>query len=225
MAHSTQKSSPLSIDSKGHCRVCGTKTTLLCSRCHTACYCSREHIVEDWRRHKAECQAISTLAEAQTEKPEKPGSTTEVLDAILFAVNEQKPRMIKVQVDTMPGDEYDMPWKKLRAEPWFSKTPLAADTSRIGTSVRSLLVGRQWSNGPPLEHGLSLCIRYDENFLINKSKNNRCIQHLTNGKALHPWAGNFYVVRTDGFQEHNYFSANMAEDLPALKKYFETYGR
>lgn len=165
---------------------------------------------------------IAALTEAQAEMPKEP---TEVVDAILFAVDEQKPRMIKVQVDTMPGDEYDGPWKKLRAEPWFSDTPLAADTSRIGASVRSLLVGLQWANGPPLEHGLSLCIRYDENFLINKSKKNRCIQRLTNGKALHPWAGNFYVVRTDGHQEHNYFSANIAEDLPALKNYFESYGR
>ncbi|KIK51632.1 hypothetical protein GYMLUDRAFT_181189, partial [Collybiopsis luxurians FD-317 M1] len=186
-----------------------------CSGCHTAYYYSREHIVEDWQRHKAECQAVSS-AKIGPAPSRRLSSDTEEADAILFAIDEEKPRMIKVQVHTMPGDEYEpWAWKKLERKPWFSER----------SCVRSLLVGTQWANGPTLSHGMFLCIRYDEEFFINGSKPNKYIQRFTNGQAFHPWAGNFYVVRTDSTQEHKYFSASIVEDLPALKNYFIQYGK
>ena len=41
------------------CAVCGAFTQLMCAKCKKVAYCSREHQVGAWPRHKRECRALS----------------------------------------------------------------------------------------------------------------------------------------------------------------------
>ncbi len=92
-------------------------------------------------------------------------------DAILFGVNEIKPRAIKLPWSYGPVDE-DEPrvWQLLEREPWLGGKDCCPYLFYIGTS-----------NGPSPHRILTLY--YDENFLINGSPINRCIQNITKSRA------------------------------------------
>ncbi|CAG9836343.1 unnamed protein product [Diabrotica balteata] len=41
------------------CAVCGLKENLLrCSRCKVSCYCSKDHQLQDWKKHKPICKRL-----------------------------------------------------------------------------------------------------------------------------------------------------------------------
>lgn len=44
------------VETKPCCMVCGKESSLRCSNCGEAVYCSREHQKEDWSAHKPTCQ-------------------------------------------------------------------------------------------------------------------------------------------------------------------------
>ena len=156
---------------------------------------------QDWKSHKEYCLKIKAA-----------GDNT--FDAILFAVNETKPRLIKIPWDLIPGDEDDpTPWQKLDNSIWFKKP---------NSFVRTIYVHCWGINGPRLQH--SLCFDYDDNSLINGLPLNRCVESVTRGKAGHPWCGNLLVLRMGGSYDF-YKSVDMEEDLKPLVTYLEEYGK
>ncbi len=86
-------------------------------------------------------------------------------------------------------------------------------------SPRQLCWQKFGIDGPPLRH--TLAVWYDDNFMINGSRINRCIQRITAGKAQHPWAGNVLALRVKGPTLDRYSDAVMEEDLAPLVRYFE----
>ena len=69
------------------CRFCGilstkTQSLKLCARCKTACYCSKEHQVSDWKEHKKQCR--------KQEAPEKPVDQHNACDGTPLTVVEIK---------------------------------------------------------------------------------------------------------------------------------------
>ncbi|KAK0200547.1 hypothetical protein DFS33DRAFT_165656 [Desarmillaria ectypa] len=145
-----------------------------CAKCTSVYYCSKTHIAHDWPTHKAYCRRVRAAG-------------TNTFDAILFGVNENKPRVIKLPWSYGPVDE-DEPgrWQRLEREPWFGGEDCCAYTS----------VQTFGANGPSL--GRTLAVYYDKNFLMNGSPINCCIQSVTKGKAEHPWAGNVLALRSRG---------------------------
>lgn len=50
------------------CRVCEEYTILMCSRCMTVAYCSKEHQIKDWKDgHHEECFHIQTVNSCKKE--------------------------------------------------------------------------------------------------------------------------------------------------------------
>ncbi|KAF9453326.1 hypothetical protein P691DRAFT_649844, partial [Macrolepiota fuliginosa MF-IS2] len=71
--------------------------------------------------------------------------------------------------------------------------------------------------------GQYLHMIYDDEFMINGSALNRCIQQFTGGRTKHQWGGNVMAVRADHMCEHQFWDAKLEEDLPALMYHFLTY--
>ncbi|KAF8803268.1 hypothetical protein BYT27DRAFT_7145292 [Phlegmacium glaucopus] len=185
------------------CLVCGTPTTKLCSSCKSASYCDKEHQKKDWRSHKEYCLKVKAA-----------GANT--FDAILFAVNETKPRLVKIPWELVLGDEYEPgQYQKLDTDIWFKHTNKA---------VKALYFDRWGINGPELGRGL--CFQYDDNFSMNRLPLNRCVVNVTEGRAGHQWCGNILALRMKSLHSYDYYkNVNMQEDLKPLVKYFEEYNK
>ncbi|KAK0204445.1 hypothetical protein DFS33DRAFT_1320171 [Desarmillaria ectypa] len=185
------------------CLVCDTPTSTRCARCKSVHYCSKAHIAQDWIAHKAYCKRVSAAG-------------TNTFDAILFGVNETKPRLIKLpwSYGAVDEDEVAGSWQDLDDKLWFNSKD---------RFVRTMYVQRFGMNGPPL--GRTLAVLYDDNSLINGSLINRCIQHVTRGNAVHPWAGNLLALRAQGMPSDWYNDAVMEEDLAPVIQYLEDYGK
>jgi len=188
------------------CLVCGSPTTKWCAGCKNASYCDTDHQKKDWRSHKEYCLKVKAA-----------GANT--FDAILFAVNETKPRLVKIPWKLFPGNgEERTPYQELDTDIWFK---------HADNSVRELTFNRWGINGPAL--GRRLCFIYDDDFLINGSPSNRCIVDSTGGRASHQWCGNILGLRMESplpYGPHSYgFYANvdMQEDLKPFVTYFEEY--
>lgn len=182
-----------------NCLVCASPTTQLCSGCKSVSYCSEAHQKKDWKAHKEYCTKIK--------------EADNTFDAILFAENETYPRLIKVPWMLQPGDEYDGPMHKLDHSIWFK---------RPHSAVRPQYVPRWGLLGEELEH--PLCFLFDDNFEVNKSPMNLCVQAVTGGRAGHRWCGNMLALRM-GDSYDLFESADMEEDMKPLVKYFEEYGK
>ncbi|KAK0470212.1 uncharacterized protein EV420DRAFT_1258514 [Desarmillaria tabescens] len=181
------------------CVVCNTPTNTRCARCKSVYYCSKAHIAQDWPVHKVFCKRISEAG-------------TNPFDAILFGVNE---RLIKLPWTWGPLEEgVGRSWQNLDDGPWFKGRD---------SFIRTLYVQKFGANGPSL--GRTLAILYDDNFLVNGSSINRCIQSVVRGDSVHPWAGNILALRAQGMPSDWYNNAVMEEDLAPLIRYFEDYGK
>jgi len=157
--------------------------------------------LQNWKSHKEYCLKVKAA-----------GANT--FDAILFAMNETNPRLIKIPWELIPADESEpTSYQKLDKDIWFKQ----ADTA-----CRPNYVQRLGKNGPKLEH--SLCIWYDDNFGINGSPVNRCIDYVTGGRAGHQWCGNILALRM-GRSYDLYENVDIQEDLKPLVKFFEDYGK
>ncbi|KAK0438938.1 hypothetical protein EV421DRAFT_928234 [Armillaria borealis] len=182
------------------CLVCDVPTSTRCAGCKSACYCSKAHMAQDWPSHKTYCKTISNYG-------------TNTFNAILFGVNETKPRLIKLPWSYGPvyEDVTGERWQDLDMELWFE----GYDSFR-----RANYVWQKFGiDGPPLRH--TLAVWYDDNFMVNGSQINRCIRKITAGKAQHPWAGNILALRVKGPSLGRYSDAVMEEDLAPLVRYFE----
>ncbi|KAH9919851.1 uncharacterized protein B0H18DRAFT_844692, partial [Fomitopsis serialis] len=192
------------------CRMCGAEASTRCSRCKDEFYCCKEHIASDWKRHKRLC----IPAEGVQARPI-------TMDAILFPVDEDRPRIVKVPCEVMRDEEPDIPAfstvHRLNMEEWFD---LKGDTFVRPMDLGGGAVMRL--PGP----GYNLDIAYDDNSLVNGSPLNRCIQSLTRRMAPHSWAGNILARRSEKPLTYcmRYYNANMKEDLPRVVEFFMGYG-
>ncbi|KAN0127296.1 hypothetical protein V8E53_014900 [Lactarius tabidus] len=189
---------------KRSCLVCGTPAANWCAGCKSATYCNKEHQKQDWRSHKEYCQKVKAA-----------GANT--FDAILFAVNETKPRLVKIpwKISRVHEDGPTL-FHDLDTDIWFKHTD---------KSMRDIKFNRWGINGPGL--GRMLCFIYDDNFSINGLPLNRCIVHVTGGGAGHQWRGNILALRMKNSQPYSGFYADvdMKKDLKAFVTYFEEYGK
>ena len=166
-------------------------------------FCTYLFRSQDWRLHKEYCRKVKAA-----------GANT--FDAILFATNETKPRLVKIPWELIPGDEDEpMPYQRLDDDIWFRHPK---------KFVRSIHFNRWGINGPELGRGLIFF--YDECSFINGSSLNRCIVDVTGGRAGHQWCGNILALRMmKGHSYDFYESVDMEEDLKPFVTYFEEYGK
>ncbi|KAL1688089.1 hypothetical protein GGG16DRAFT_60703 [Schizophyllum commune] len=192
------------------CRVCGSSTSMRCSRCGIVYYCSKEHIAQDWKRHKPGCNLTSAAGPAQGE-----GGGQHILQAILLPVDGDTPRLIDVVSEKKYDEDECATWYSPKIEHFFPEM----------SAVRDVPIQRMGINGPTLEQDQCLALLHDDNSLINGSPVNRCVQRLTNGKARHRWSGNLVVLRLHprDTMATKYRSVIMNEDIGPVRRYLEDY--
>ncbi|KAK0440446.1 uncharacterized protein EV420DRAFT_1132043 [Desarmillaria tabescens] len=186
------------------CLICDAPSRSRCSQCHNVAYCSSEHQAQDWPAHKAYCKLVST-----------PGITT--YDAILFGVNETRPRMIKLPwswgadyEELEPEERYQM----LEKQPWYSERSAFVRTLFIDTF-----------GATPVKLGYTLAVQYDDHFKINGSPVNRCIQAIMGGEAAIRWAGNVMALRAEDMYVYRHGDAILEKDLAPMMEFFKDYGK
>ncbi|KAL1665309.1 hypothetical protein GGF50DRAFT_100672 [Schizophyllum commune] len=218
-------SSPTAMDegAETRCNVCNAATNLRCSRCSSVRYCSREHSVQDWKKHKPTCVALRVAAKANKTSFSKPSITATPsqpsegsFQAIMLAVNEGTPRMITMEYKwTDDFDERNRPIKvqTLQQRHHFAKV----------AHPKEYFVKNVGIKGTKLPSGRSLVILYND-LIIGDTPVNRCVKSLTNGKAPHAWADNLIVLRQRPLDRYRYYaSANLEEDIGVLRRFFEEY--
>ena len=156
--------------------------------------------MQDWWSHKEYCRKVKAA-----------GANT--FDAILFAENETKPRLVKIPWKRIPGNEDGRgSYHELDTDLWFKSTNKAVRTMHF----RQLGI----NSGPDL--GRLLRFLYDDNFSINGSPLNRCIEVATGGKAGRRWHGNILGLRMESLYSYDFYaSVNMEEDLKPFLIWFE----
>ncbi|KAJ7097535.1 hypothetical protein C8R44DRAFT_811578 [Mycena epipterygia] len=207
------------------CTVCNTPTSARCARCGTAYYCSPAHQKSDWKTHKSTCIApavpLSTVVKTRAEA-ERDGDTKFVVDAILLPWGSDTPRFVKLvcemYTDSDDDDVLGVGFKQhspdldpyLGPHNTFYK---AYDIKTFGLD-----------GGPGL--GYTLCLRWRDAAVDERSKVNRSIIKLTNGKGYHSWGGNIIAYRVDEPTSIMQRCKDAkSEDLAVLAAHFVDYGK
>ncbi|KAL0955159.1 hypothetical protein HGRIS_004068 [Hohenbuehelia grisea] len=195
------------------CTLCCRPTSMWCSRCQRAWYCSPEHLNSDWSRHRKECnpagntgsQSYGNMNMIATPPPAEPQYIT--VSAILFSPEEERPRIITVSC--RPSH---------RPSQGMCPAPLVQNHFPDGQADGIVLT--QGLNGEPLRFPLHLW--YSPTALSKASPVNRAIYHITSGAAPKPWCGTVIVLKFNGSRRQGYSDAG-SNDLPALSAYFLAY--
>jgi hypothetical protein len=149
------------------CLSCNKPGTLRCSSCSNARYCSTDCQKRDWKQHKAVCRSFSTL-------PQRP--TPEHIRAILFPVDEEKPRFVWIQGFSNWWYDYEETYGALLGNP---------DHYESGT------IEHHFKHRRPLLDNKTIKLHYNATFAIDGSPNSECIKRLNGVKQGHKWCGSF----------------------------------
>ncbi|KAF8652166.1 hypothetical protein AX16_004523 [Volvariella volvacea WC 439] len=197
------------------CTLCCRPTSMWCSRCQSAWYCSPEHLHSDWARHRKECvpptPPPATLNNGYnvnmiaTPPPAEPQYIT--VSAILFSPEEERPRIISVSC-------------RPSHKPSQGMCPIPLVQSHFPDGQTEGIVLTQGLNGEPLRFPLHLW--YSPTALQKGSPINRSIYHITSGAAAKSWCGTVVVLKFNGSRRQGYSDAG-SNDLPALSAYFLAY--
>ncbi|PPQ71892.1 hypothetical protein CVT24_006866 [Panaeolus cyanescens] len=193
------------------CAVCNRATSMWCSRCQSAWYCSPEHIHSDWPRHRRECipaqspPASYNVNMIATPPPAEPQFVN--VSAILFSPEEERPRIITVSCRPSPKSSQGM-------------CPVPMLDSYFDGNPTESIVLTQGLNGEPLRFPLHLY--FAPATLVKGNPVNRAIFHITSGAAEKPWCGPVVVLKFNGSRRQGYSDAG-SNDLPALSAYFLSY--
>lgn len=106
--------------------------------------------------------------------PSSLNSTTTSFDAVLFPVNEDRPRIVRVPCHAQPQATGPTIW-----------TPLPQE--QLGTEEITSMIITHGIGGSPLRFPLHLF--YGTNSFGDGSALNRVVQRMTAGKSTYPWAG------------------------------------
>ncbi|KAL1759603.1 hypothetical protein FB107DRAFT_204652 [Schizophyllum commune] len=203
------------------CTVCNAITNLRCSRCSSVYYCGKEHISQDWKKHKVVCAALRAASNANLAPSGVPASPSQPSDntfqAIMLHANEDAPRMITVDFEWFTEYDYkDQPYQiqALKDRQYFGQV----------AHPKQYQVKNMGMRGSALPPNRCLVVLYNDLFSCVDVPVNRCVKRLTRGKAPHAWGDNLIVLRQrpqDGYKY--YASANLAEDIEVLRRFFEEY--
>ncbi|EIM86480.1 uncharacterized protein STEHIDRAFT_56974 [Stereum hirsutum FP-91666 SS1] len=191
------------------CALCFKPTSMWCSRCQNAWYCSPEHLNSDWARHRRECVPVAPTQQQYGIIATPPPAQTQLItvSAILFAPEEEKPRTITLNCQPPQTPSQGI-----------CPTPLVQDYF-VGGQANSVVL-TQGLNGEPLRFPLHLF--YSPVSLSTGAPINRAIYRITSGAAPKAWCGAVVVLKFNGSRRQGYSDAG-TNDLPALSAYFLAY--
>ncbi|KIK33790.1 hypothetical protein CY34DRAFT_789279 [Suillus luteus UH-Slu-Lm8-n1] len=80
------------------CTVCCRPTSMWCSCCQSAWYCTPEHLQSDWPCHRKECVPATHAQNYNIIATPLPAEQQVIMvSAILFSPEEERPRIITVK--------------------------------------------------------------------------------------------------------------------------------
>ena len=146
-----------------------------------------------------------------------------MIDAILFPVDADEPRIIKLPCMVQHDDDAEIATYSI-VHRWDDTKDLYYD--KQPRSVRPFTPGRGYFTCLQPSNGYQLEFFYDDDAFVNGSRLNRCVQALSRGTSPHPWCGNLIGVRSERPTTHciRYYNASMREDLPRLLDAILRYG-
>ncbi|EKM50514.1 uncharacterized protein PHACADRAFT_166193 [Phanerochaete carnosa HHB-10118-sp] len=188
------------------CTLCCMPTTMWCSRCQNAWYCSPDHLSSDWPRHKRECAPVNAAAAQQQPynmiaTPAPVQQELIAVSALLFTPEEERSKIISVQC---------------RPQGTLSQGICPLPLSMPPNTI----ILTQGLNGEALRFPLH--IWYCPVALQRGSPVNRAIFRITSGAAEKAWCGPVVVLKFNGSRRQGYTDAG-SNDLPALSAYFLAY--
>ncbi|KAG9099803.1 hypothetical protein FS749_000334 [Ceratobasidium sp. UAMH 11750] len=189
------------------CRTCSKPTTMWCSRCQSSWYCCSDHLEYDWPRHKDECLSLAALSPAPVDPPPSMPFTSATFAAIIFPVDEPRPRIIHVECLAFiePASSL-MNWTPRVREHMFAGPQDAIGSLTIETGI---------SEGAPLRYPLQVFFNRSgpTSHLVNQS-----VYSLSKGQATQT-GGPIIVLKYSGTRRQGYIDASF-NDLPTLVSYF-----
>ncbi|KAF5391281.1 hypothetical protein D9757_001943 [Collybiopsis confluens] len=197
------------------CTICGSPTSMWCSRCESAWYCCSEHLRSDWPRHRQECVPKSQQnTPSDSDYPVNnriatppPVDLFSTVTAIIFAP--EADRWTTTQVRCRPPT---------RSSQGACPLPLLQDF--FADSVAQDIVLTQGLNNENLRFPLHLW--YSPTAIQRNAPINRAIHNITGGSAVKAWCGPVIVLKFSGSRLQGYTNAGQ-NDLPALSAYFLAY--
>ncbi|KAJ6449384.1 hypothetical protein C8R45DRAFT_849737 [Mycena sanguinolenta] len=189
------------------CAVCGRATSLWCSRCQNAWYCSPDHMRNDWPGHRSNCRPPSQGYGPNTFATPPPAAREYTsVEAIFFPADEDgPPTTVTVRLRRPPQGHIHGGCPIPLLGPYFDARPDG-------------IILTQGLNGKQLQFPLHVFCE-SRGALTTASPINRSIRHLTSGAVSTPWYGNVITLRFNGVRRQGYTDAGN-NDLPALLAYF-----
>ncbi|KAF9530125.1 hypothetical protein CPB83DRAFT_851604 [Crepidotus variabilis] len=196
------------------CQICARATTLWCSRCRDAFYCSAEHITADWPRHKFECKPVGNIPPPSPPLPPSSQSANFIADlqsvvqALWFPPNEESFVNVNVVCNILKGE-------KPTSLPVLDRFLPASDMAFVTLSTGL--------NGLTLRCPLQ--IWYSPAMLRQGVPANRSIGKITHGMAERSWPGTVLVLKFAGKTMKEHVDVDTANDLPAVVDFFIDHRR
>jgi len=181
--------------------MCDSKPGLLCTRCQSCRYCSKECQAADWSSHRLLCKKYA-------ERSSPPSESHRL--AIEFPQEKRNPRLIWVLCEKKFDDG-----PRERA---FVSAFLGKDNPNSGHR----LVRRNPRRDRDLINTIEVVFR--DTFLIDGSKPNRSLYNAV-GSTSHDWRGPSVVLRKKGLsRDPNFYADISLADYRHVLDYFATYG-
>ncbi|KAI9569505.1 hypothetical protein HD554DRAFT_2020459 [Boletus coccyginus] len=196
------------------CTICCRPTSMWCSRCQAAWYCTPEHLSDDWSCHREECIPVPVDRAQNYNIIDIPAAAEQQLImvfAILFSPEEdqspfltQRPRIISIKCrpSQIPSQG-------------ICPQPLVASHFTDGPAQSIVLT--RGLNAEPLRFPLHLW--YSPTALSHSAPVNRAIYCITSSATTKAWSGTVVVLKFNGSRRQGYSNAG-SNNLPALFAYF-----
>ncbi|KAI1141100.1 hypothetical protein F5Y05DRAFT_299180 [Hypoxylon sp. FL0543] len=218
--HAVSADKPLQdLEPEDSCVMCNKEPAMLCKRCRSCYYCSRECQRSDWPSHKLLC------GEFLSQSP-RPSSSHK--RAILFPVERVKPKLIWVPCPLKyPSDDEDYdprPYEAMNPHPYLGPDKPFVETMYIEHNpVRNRNLGCGMTYWAPRKEGYSVVLKIREAGLIDGSKVNESLLVClgTNGRPAHPWSGPIIAARQTA--DERYEDITLADFRHVLDQ-FVSYG-
>ncbi|KAG9087539.1 hypothetical protein FRC07_012793, partial [Ceratobasidium sp. 392] len=153
----------------------------------------------DWPRHKQECGALAAASQST--------STSVTVQAMVFPVDQERPRMIPV---TLRGTE-----QANGVMDWVPKlNGIVGHEQEVTSMIITKGVGGETLRFP-------LHVFFRTHFLTDGSRTNASVHALTHGQSQYQWKGPVVALKFTGTRQSAYTNIAMS-DLPPLV-YFLTY--
>ena len=189
------------------CSVCLGRSGSACAKCHIKNYCGRDCQVNDWGRHKHFCNLVFP--------PIKRNQNS--VFGILLPENDVIPLIVEIPFKTVREDDenYVYPDPQLL----FGRHIFVKSSFMFSNKLRGL---EKLPN--------ALTFKFNDNFMNDGSKVNKCIESITKGKADLNWRGPIIVTRIkkEGYcPPHVYYEDIKMDDTSHIVDYllFSRSGR